>query len=536
MKSDETMERLPGSGAAWTAAIIVVAISLLSAFTLSDPENEQVVVANGGTGDFFYEDGQGEGAGAGTGTGDGGTSRVLTNRGSAGSGGTGSAGSAGSGSGPGAGGPGVGLNVDCGRNQNAGASDVGVSGTEIRFGATVAKTGIAKDFLADAEFGIEAVVQKANREGGICGRLIKVDYENDEWKTDNGARIINKWIGGKRHFGLLVNPSSEGLRGALDGGQIEQAKFPVVGADGMLIGQYRSDWVWPVATSTYSVMHIMAKDAYQRGKAYWEKKGQPARKPTFGIVWEKNYKFGEEGHTAFVATIERMCGKDCVKADQPIIGGELSYKNPANDFIGDCKTNAAAADFSQCDFVAVLLEPATAAQWVADGGLGSSALDAPRPVVGIGAPQPLFVDSFIRKNCNAACANMWVWTSFKPPLHPFDRDPAVVEYVNDLRAVSSSADMSNPHVQGAYVGARLLIEALKQLGGAPTREGLREKLDQMTFDSKLAPPLKFAPDNHFAAVNAQAFEAIFNGQSFNNWQHVKDFVADDQVKQDLGKV
>ena len=43
-------------------------------------------------------------------------------------------------------------------------------------------------------------------------------------------------------------------------------------------------------------------------------------------------------------------------------------------------------------------------------------------------------------------------SSFKPPIKPFDTEPAVAAYKNDIRAVSSTADVNNPHVEGAYVG------------------------------------------------------------------------------------
>lgn len=514
-------EREPRTVGAWTAAGVVIAISLLSTFTLADPNDDDLTAdATGRSQIIELEPGQDpgdvEGALANDEAGGGGTSRRR------GKGGPGTAGSEGGGDqGAGAGGA-AGRDYDCSRGENAGNSDVGITGREIKLAATVVKTGIAKDFLADAQFGIEAVRQKVNRQGGICGRLLNVSYDDDEWKTDAGARIIQKWIGEKQHFALIVNPSSEGLRGAIEGGLIDPNEFPVVGADGMLIGQYKEDWVWPVATSTHSVMHIMAKDAWARGNA------RGIDKPTFGIVWENNYKFGEEGHDAFKGAIGRLCDS-CLVADVGIKGGLLSYKNDADTFVGKCSESN--QDFKKCDFVAVLLEPATAAQWVSDNGLGSGAADK-RPAVGIGAPQPLFVNSFIR-DCGAPCANMRVWTSFKPPLPPFDNDPAVATYLSDLRAVSTAADASNPHVQGAYVGAQLLVEALERLGPNPTRAGLKQALDEMTFDSKLAPPLTFRPGNHFAAVSAQAYEAVFNVNSFVSWRYTESgFISDDDVRED----
>ena len=530
MRETSATDRLPGPGGAWLAAIIVVAISLLSTFSLENPQTTSAL-DNGGPGgdgpalpldleeqdhEAFSEGRQEERSQHGGG------SRVVTEEGGQATTEGGQAGRSGrgsqNGSGP-EGGPGQLGNYDCSKGQNAGATDVGVTPNAIHFGATVVKRGPAKSFLADAQFGMIAAINKKNAAGGVCGRRIALSTEDDGWEPDSGKRIIEKWVGGGKHFGLIVNPSSEGLKGALDGGLIAEKEFPVVGADGMLIGQYQSSWVWPVATSTYSVMHIMARHAY-------EKLG--ARAPA--IVAETNYRFGYEGLIAFREEFKRLC-KTCKIVEQEINGGQTSYKNQANRFVGSCKDGN--VEFAKCDFIALLLEPLTASQWVRDNGIGQP--PRPKSFKGMGAPQPLFVTSFVR-NCREPCAGLWVWTSFKPPIYPFNTEPKVAEYVRDLQRVSGGADASNPHVQGAYVGANLLIQALEALGATPTRRGLSEQLDRMTFESGLAPPLTFKPGDHFAAVSAQAFEAIFAGKSFSNWQHAASFLTDQSVEADLEKL
>lgn len=402
---------------------------------------------------------------------------------------------------------------DCAKGQNAGATEVGVTAKQIRFAATIVKTGIAKDFLADAQLGMEAVRQKVNRTGGICGRTLTVDYKDDGWDPTTGQRIIESFIGEKKYFGLAVNPSSEGLRGPIDSGLIRNSKFPVIGADGQLVNQYRDPWVWPVATSTASTMHVMAHDAVKRG----------AKK--LGIVWEQNYRFGVEGHAAFVKAAERAGAT--IVSDVAIQGGQTDYGNQVNDFIRKC---GGQDKLDQCDFIAVLLEPTTASQWVRNGGLGNGSV---RPKVGIGAPQPLFIDSFAR-DCGAPCAGMWVWTSFKPPINPFDTDPAVATYRADLAAVSATADANNPHVQGAYLGMLLLVDALKKLGPAPTREGIKAVLDATRLDAGIGPPVEFRPGNHFAATSVQAFQSVVNNGSFTSWRYTgSGFIADPDVGKDV---
>jgi ABC-type branched-subunit amino acid transport system substrate-binding protein len=414
-----------------------------------------------------------------------------------------------------------GVTYDCSKGQNAGATEVGVSAHEIRFAATVVKSGIAKDFLSDAQYAMQAVVNKVNRQGGVCGRIIAIDYNDDGWDPQQGNDLINKYIGAKKYFGLAVNPSSEGVRGSIDNNKLTDSQFPLIGSDGQLIDQYLTKggraqpWVWPVATSTASVMHIMARNAYERG----------ARK--FGIVYDQNYRFGVEGHVAFVGAVKRLGGT--ISVEKGVQGGQQDYANDVNDFIGKCGGSGSLKD---CDFIAMLLEPATASRWVGGGGLGNGVV---RPKVGIGAPQPLFVNSFAR-DCGKYCANLWVWTSFKPPIPPFDTDPAVAMYRDDLKTFGGNpnADANNPHVEGAYIGMQLLVEALKRLGPAPTRLGIKAVLDAMSFDAKLCPLLTFTASNHFSNVSAQAFEAIVNNGSFANWRYTNSgFIADKEVGKDI---
>lgn len=514
---ERAAEATRGPGAAWTAGIIAVAITLLSTFTFENPNNaSNTIVAGPVTNGSIETDGVDQLQVEGTAT----EGREATTR-QIGGGQTSGPGAA-QATGEQAGGPqGAAGSADCAKGENGGATAPGVTAKKIKLGATVVRTGIAKSFLADAQFGIEAVRRKVNAAGGICGRLLEIDYKDDGWVPSTGQEIIQKWIGEGEHFGLIVNPSSEGLRTAISSGLISQSGFPVIGADGQLIGQYKDPWVWPVAASTHSVMHIMAADAIARG----------AKK--FAIVWESNFRFGVEGHSAFVGAVKRGCGDACLVKDLKIQGGGESYQTQANEFVGACSSGD--DEFNDCDFVAVLLEPATAAQWVKANGLGTG--DKGRPSVGIGAPQPLFVNDFVRDNCGKPCAGMWVWTSFNPPIAPYDTDQFVKQYVDDVRAVSASADVNNPHVQGAYVGALLLVDALQKLGASPTREGMQAVLDQTTFDSHLGPPLTFSKGNHFAATRAQAFEAVYNitgsSASFTGWRYAETgYREDTEVSKD----
>jgi ABC-type branched-subunit amino acid transport system substrate-binding protein len=524
----------PGSAGAWVAAAIVIAISLLSTFTIAtDPTAE--VAAGGSAGSDaprYFVDESGNPVGGETDGSGGGRIRRVTGLGEGGDA-AGSAGTEGQTITEG-GTEGrkddptsadrTSASADCRKGQNAGPTDTGVTDSQIRFAATVVRTGIAKEFLADAQYGMEAVIRKQNAKGGVCGRRILVDYDDDGWVPSTGQQFIRGYITEDRYFGLAVNPSSEGLLGASQ--DVRAEGMPVIGADGMLLDQYENPWIWPVATSTHSVMHIMCMDAYERARA------AGITNPTFALVWENNYRFGVEGAKAFKGCVSRRSGAKFT-AEAEIKGGNSEYGVQANKFVGDCKGEK---EFDKCDFVALLLEPETAFAWHNSKGLGSGKESDGRPRIGFGAPQPLFVNAFA-EDCGLPCANLRVWTSFKPHIPPFDKDPAVQTYINDLKAVSRSADADNPHVQGAYVGMRLVVHALEEMGAAPTRERARELLDATTFDSGLAPPLTFSPGNHFAAVSAQAFEATYNiaGSSaqFTGWTYTNSgFKKDTELSMD----
>ena len=154
--------------------------------------------------------------------------------------------------------------VSCSAGHNGGSTDRGISGNSIKLGATIVSSGIGASFLGPVRIGINAVKDRINRSGGICGRQLSVKLVDDGWDAQRGYGYIRNLVEGDKIFALAVDPSSEGLRIASNEGYFAKTQTPVVGTDGMLNSQYVDPWVWPVAASTVSTMHIMAYDAYHR--------------------------------------------------------------------------------------------------------------------------------------------------------------------------------------------------------------------------------------------------------------------------------
>jgi len=379
----------------------------------------------------------------------------------------------------------------CAPGKNGGNTDTGVSGNEIKLASTVAESGIGQSFLGDDRYGMLAVARQVNAAGGICGRRLTLNLVDDAWSSSTGQTDIRNFIH-EGYFALAVVPSSQGLDAASGSGDIDHAGIPVVGSDGMLKSQYADPWIWPVATSTISTVHVAVREMYAAGVR------------TFGLVYDKDYKFGTEGAAAFKAAVSRLSGAK-LKADVGIPAGQQDYSGAVNTFNGDC---------NPCDGTFMLLEPDTAISWIQSDYSSGHHVFGSKQTDG---PQPLFTSSFAR-GCGSLCNNMWVWTGYQAPYPPFASQPADAAYVNAIRSVSGAADTSNQFLEGSYIGMNLLVEALRKVGPDLTRARLKQALDSMTFDSGLTQTETWHPGDHFANTSMLGFTIQFSG-GFNGFQY-----------------
>lgn len=390
----------------------------------------------------------------------------------------------------------------CDRSGNGGATDRGVTADSIRLATTVVNSGPGASFQAEMKDAMEAVVRSVNRGGGICGRLLQVEYKDDGWKRDMGAGFTRNFIE-RGVFAIPVGASSEAIDALAETDDFDKTKTPVVGTDGLEIGQYQrkdngtaQQWIWPVASATVSSARIMVAEAYARG----------AR--NFGVVFDNTYKFGREGADAFKAEVERLSGTGAIGngCDARFCGlqnGLNSYSTQAATFYG-----------SPLDFVAVFLEPETALTWMKDTNT-----KAPKDLrQGYGGAQPLFTEKF-GIDCGGKCHGMQVWTGFKPYLEQYEADPKVREYVNAMKSVKPNIDFYNQFSQGAYVGMQLLVQALKEVGPGLTRARLQEVLNRTTLATGLTiqEKLTFTPATRFANTTMQGFVMQHQG-TWNRWR------------------
>ncbi|MFY9586374.1 MAG: ABC transporter substrate-binding protein [Actinomycetota bacterium] len=397
--------------------------------------------------------------------------------------------------------PGRNTGLQCAPGRNGGATDQGVTGNSIRLATTVVESGIGRAFLRDVRFAMEAVKVKVNQAGGICGRRLIIEYKDDGWQAQTGANYLRNLINSKV-FAVPVGPSSEGLNVVIKSNDFDKAQIPVVGTDGMLNLQYSKPsggaqpWVWPVAAATVASARIMALEAHNRGIK------------KFSIVFDKNYRFGQEGALAFNAQVKRLTGSDIPGFDPNLNGCRESFCG----IVAGQSSYPEVGQFKPGDFVALFLEPQTALTWMNDPNVRSAT------EIQYGAAQPLFTRSFAT-SCQRKCDQMMVWTGFKPYIESYVNDPAVREYVRDLERVNPQADEYNAFAEGAYLGMQLLVEAMRKVGPNLTRQALRQALNSMTLSTGLTlqGALNFSPNNRFVNTTMQGF-VIQNKGTFSGWR------------------
>ncbi|HEX7168507.1 MAG TPA: ABC transporter substrate-binding protein [Acidimicrobiales bacterium] len=391
----------------------------------------------------------------------------------------------------------TGRNYECKAGRNGGNTDRGVTGNRINLASTNVRSGTGSSFLGTSYIGMQAVVNRVNAAGGICGRLLSLRLVDDAWNPATGNGYLQTFSKGD-YFALPVVPSSEGLTLAITNRTISSAGIPVVGTDGMLKEQYADPWVWPVATSTVSTMRIMAKYAHDNGAK------------SFGIVYDTRYKFGEEGAEAFKAYVNQLTAKDPA-AYVGIEPGQGNYAGPAKKFNDECGANG-------CDFVAMLLTPETATTYISS----QTDKDGRRQGFGrlmTGGAQPLFNERFGR-DCGKPCDGMLVWTGYNPPIGRLSSEKDVAAYVDDVRSVDPGVDVNNQFLEGAYLGMKVFVDALQKVGPDLTRKRMQEVMNSMRYESSLSSPLQWSATQRFANQAAQPFRIVTASNSFAGFAEV----------------
>lgn len=377
---------------------------------------------------------------------------------------------------------------------------MGITGRSITLGAVTVDGGIATDFLGDATTALQAVVARVNDSGGVCGKRIELELRDSGWDPVAGYQHIQDLS--TQVFALVANPDSRGLQAASKAGFLEDAQLPVIGTDGLFANQFSDPYIWPVGPATATVARVVAAAQHESGLRH------PA------VVFENGFGFGREAADAYNDEWFRRIGSDipgysasdgCIERFCGLSPGWSGGGEPS-------KLKDACEDEPACDAGMVALLPGTTLNWFQwAGGFGGVS----DPSGGAVAGPPLLFTGEFPQHCGEYCDDLRLWTAFRPPLPPFDTEPAVARYVDDMRSVDSDADVVNQYAESAYVGAELAVHALQRASDMPgglTRENIVDALDATSdWDSGLTvAPLSWSAGDHHAATTLHAFDIVFN--------------------------
>jgi ABC-type branched-subunit amino acid transport system substrate-binding protein len=342
----------------------------------------------------------------------------------------------------------------CKRSANGGATDVGVTENRIRLGMTNTRSGTSSSLVGDAHVAVQAVVDRVNRNGGICGRLLEMRIVDDP----SGP---SRWPRFDFTFAELVGPLQPGFDAHIANGTVDRAKVPAVGTDGLTTLQFSSPWVWPVGTPTSSLARIAVHHAYGSLGAR-----------TFALVYEEHehWRSAEVAVREYVATLPGAS----LRAVQGVTPNSMHDR--ARDLDRACGD-------AGCDVILLALSPEATGSWL-------QAADSR------GRLQTAVVRFMPGRYPSNTCPSVSpfppsdpcpldVWSGYTPPVGAFLQDPDVARYHQEVTEFQEGIDDVNPLIEGTYVGMQALVEALQRVGPNLTRDRLREVLAKMRFESGL---------------------------------------------------
>lgn len=344
--------------------------------------------------------------------------------------------------------------LQCKRGYNGGATDVGVTGSQIAVHMRATLDGPRKSLLEDAPFTVKKAVDEVNRNGGICGRLVSVtvvsDSDGKSWHQPTGDM-----------FAGLVGPWQAGFEEHIADGTVDRMGLALVGTDGLTQAQYRSELVWPVGTSAAGLARIAVDHAYRTLGAR-----------TFAMAYDSTASWSREAEAALRNYVTSLPGAS-VRATTGLDPNDPSYSGEAEPFNQACNNK-------RCDVMVLALLPETAKKW-----LQRAPAQAKLQTVGL----PFLLTDRFAEDCTfislTSCDGFRVWTGF------VRNEP-------------------NPMLDSAEIGIRVLIEALKRVGPNLTRARLQQALAETTFASDLADTLDWNPaasGHRGGNVSARAYDS-----------------------------
>jgi len=334
----------------------------------------------------------------------------------------------------------------------------GVTKTNILIGQSSPFSGSNKELGDDIREGLQAYFKQVNAAGGINGRtleLIALDDANDAKRSGENARILIE----QRGVLALIGYASATLSlPALPFAEKSKVAFvgPFTGAEPMrsfrrnvynIRASYADelekivDFYATTGMKKFSVIHYddaVGKENLAAVELALTRRGL---KPSSIATLKRN-------QTDLGATVA-----DVVKAEPDVVIATTLYKT-TGDFIKSARKAGSGAQFASTSFV------------------GASALANELGDQGTGVVVAQVVPPYARASI-----------------------PIVREYQGAIEKSLGKKDYSFTSLE-AYIGAKVLVEAIRRAGANPTREGLLKTLDSMQNFNVGGYLVDFSASNH----------------------------------------
>jgi ABC-type branched-subunit amino acid transport system substrate-binding protein len=279
----------------------------------------------------------------------------------------------------------------------------------------------------------------------------------------------------------------------------------VIGTSGLVETQFKAPMQFPVGASTVVATHAGLKYINDRFKPrnvaiiYVDLlAGEYARKATEGAASRLGFQ---------------VCSKQKVPLSQPDYGPVwLNVRSDCGDTV---------------DYVLLAIDPSSCIK-----AITAAKNQRFKPAKGWGGGAPLFLDLVV-KGVGAYGIGLGASTSFIPPVGKYLNEPAVKDYVETVRKYSPSGiDITNPYLEGGYVGAALAVEAFKRAGANLTRASVLNILNNLeNWTIGLSRPLTFKGGNKYANNSLLMAEIADEGGKLQ-YKIVTDFIVDPWPGQD----